>query len=159
MTAPIGKRRPKSSRSFTRTPATLHDAAYNADRMIATGNHYKQLIFDLQKRAAPNTPGLAGPGRRRRRHRSSQTRHDRARCGQPDRSVRHDWLALGGRGQRLRSRPSGNRAPSGAPRPGFETGKRSQLAVEAGRSNNKRSRPAGRSPSRLGMLACYSRRY
>ena len=29
---------------------TLHDAAYNADRNIATGNPYKQLIFDLQKR-------------------------------------------------------------------------------------------------------------
>jgi intracellular sulfur oxidation DsrE/DsrF family protein len=30
--------------------ATLHDAAYNADRNIATGNPYKQLIADLQKR-------------------------------------------------------------------------------------------------------------
>jgi intracellular sulfur oxidation DsrE/DsrF family protein len=29
--------------------ATLHDAAYNADRNIATGNPYKQLISDLQK--------------------------------------------------------------------------------------------------------------
>jgi intracellular sulfur oxidation DsrE/DsrF family protein len=29
---------------------TLHDAAYNADRGISTGNPYKQLIFDLQKR-------------------------------------------------------------------------------------------------------------
>jgi len=29
---------------------TLHDAAYNADRNIATGNPYKQLIFDLQRR-------------------------------------------------------------------------------------------------------------
>jgi intracellular sulfur oxidation DsrE/DsrF family protein len=29
---------------------TLHDAAYNADRNIATGNPYKTLISDLQKR-------------------------------------------------------------------------------------------------------------
>jgi intracellular sulfur oxidation DsrE/DsrF family protein len=29
---------------------TLHDAAYNADRNVATGNPYKQLISDLQKR-------------------------------------------------------------------------------------------------------------
>jgi intracellular sulfur oxidation DsrE/DsrF family protein len=29
---------------------TLHDAAYNADRGIATGNPYKGLISDLQKR-------------------------------------------------------------------------------------------------------------
>ena len=29
--------------------ATLHDAAYNADRNIATGNPYKQLIADLQQ--------------------------------------------------------------------------------------------------------------
>ena len=29
---------------------TLHDKAYNADRNIATGNPYKDLIFDLQKR-------------------------------------------------------------------------------------------------------------
>jgi intracellular sulfur oxidation DsrE/DsrF family protein len=29
---------------------TLHDAAYNADRNIATGNPYKGLISDLQKR-------------------------------------------------------------------------------------------------------------
>jgi intracellular sulfur oxidation DsrE/DsrF family protein len=28
----------------------LHDAAYNTDRNIATGNPYKQLIADLQKR-------------------------------------------------------------------------------------------------------------
>jgi hypothetical protein len=32
--------------------ATLHDPAYNADRNIATGNPYKQLITDLQKRRA-----------------------------------------------------------------------------------------------------------
>jgi intracellular sulfur oxidation DsrE/DsrF family protein len=30
--------------------ATLHDKAYNADRKIATGNPYKGLIADLQKR-------------------------------------------------------------------------------------------------------------
>jgi intracellular sulfur oxidation DsrE/DsrF family protein len=30
--------------------ATLHDAAYNADRNIVTGNPYKRLIADLQKR-------------------------------------------------------------------------------------------------------------
>jgi intracellular sulfur oxidation DsrE/DsrF family protein len=30
--------------------ATLHDAAYNTDRNIATGNPYKRLIADLQKR-------------------------------------------------------------------------------------------------------------
>jgi intracellular sulfur oxidation DsrE/DsrF family protein len=30
--------------------ATLHDAAYNADRNITTGNPYRQLIADLQKR-------------------------------------------------------------------------------------------------------------
>ena len=29
---------------------TLHDTAYNADRNIATGNPYKNLISDLQKR-------------------------------------------------------------------------------------------------------------
>lgn len=29
---------------------TLHDMAYNADRNIATGNPYKDLIADLQKR-------------------------------------------------------------------------------------------------------------
>jgi len=29
---------------------TLHDAAYNADRNIATGNPYKGLVGDLQKR-------------------------------------------------------------------------------------------------------------
>jgi len=29
---------------------TLHDTAYNPDRNIATGNPYKDLIFDLQKR-------------------------------------------------------------------------------------------------------------
>jgi len=29
---------------------TLHDSAYNADRNIATGNPYKDLIGDLQKR-------------------------------------------------------------------------------------------------------------
>jgi intracellular sulfur oxidation DsrE/DsrF family protein len=29
---------------------TLHDIAYNADRNIATGNPYKDLIGDLQKR-------------------------------------------------------------------------------------------------------------
>jgi intracellular sulfur oxidation DsrE/DsrF family protein len=30
--------------------ATLHDTAYNAERNIATGNPYRQLIADLQKR-------------------------------------------------------------------------------------------------------------
>ena len=29
---------------------TLHDAAYNADRNIATGNPYKNLVADLIKR-------------------------------------------------------------------------------------------------------------
>lgn len=29
---------------------TLHDDAYNADRMIATGNPYKQLLTDLMAR-------------------------------------------------------------------------------------------------------------
>jgi intracellular sulfur oxidation DsrE/DsrF family protein len=29
---------------------TLHDSAYNADRNIATGNPYKELISELQKR-------------------------------------------------------------------------------------------------------------
>jgi hypothetical protein len=29
---------------------TLHDIAHNADRNIATGNPYKDLIADLQKR-------------------------------------------------------------------------------------------------------------
>ena len=29
---------------------TLHDEAYNADRMVATGNPYKQMIVDLMKR-------------------------------------------------------------------------------------------------------------
>ena len=29
---------------------TLHDTAYNADRNVATGNPYKDLISDLQKR-------------------------------------------------------------------------------------------------------------
>ena len=29
---------------------TLHDAAYNADRNIATGNPYKDLVVDLAKR-------------------------------------------------------------------------------------------------------------
>lgn len=29
---------------------TLHDQAYNADRNIATGNPYKQLVADLMKR-------------------------------------------------------------------------------------------------------------
>jgi intracellular sulfur oxidation DsrE/DsrF family protein len=29
---------------------TLHDAAYNTDRNVATGNPYKQLISDLQRR-------------------------------------------------------------------------------------------------------------
>jgi intracellular sulfur oxidation DsrE/DsrF family protein len=29
---------------------TLHDAAYNADRNIATGNPYKDLVADLMKR-------------------------------------------------------------------------------------------------------------
>ena len=29
---------------------TLHDAAYNADRNIATGNPYKNLVADLMKR-------------------------------------------------------------------------------------------------------------
>jgi intracellular sulfur oxidation DsrE/DsrF family protein len=30
--------------------ATLHDAAYNADRNISTGNPYKNLLADLMKR-------------------------------------------------------------------------------------------------------------
>jgi intracellular sulfur oxidation DsrE/DsrF family protein len=30
--------------------ATLHDEAYNADRNIATGNPYRQMIVDLMKR-------------------------------------------------------------------------------------------------------------
>ena len=29
---------------------TLHDEAYNADRMVATGNPYKQLLVELMKR-------------------------------------------------------------------------------------------------------------
>jgi intracellular sulfur oxidation DsrE/DsrF family protein len=29
---------------------TLHDSAYNADRGVATGNPYKELVADLQKR-------------------------------------------------------------------------------------------------------------
>jgi intracellular sulfur oxidation DsrE/DsrF family protein len=29
---------------------TLHDDAYNADRMVSTGNPYKQLVTDLMKR-------------------------------------------------------------------------------------------------------------
>jgi intracellular sulfur oxidation DsrE/DsrF family protein len=29
---------------------TLHDDAYNADRMVATGNPYKGWVFDLMKR-------------------------------------------------------------------------------------------------------------
>src|SRR6516162_7643841 len=29
---------------------TLHDQAYNADRKIATGNPYKELVLDLMKR-------------------------------------------------------------------------------------------------------------
>jgi len=29
---------------------TLHDDAYNAERMVATGNPYKDLVFDLMKR-------------------------------------------------------------------------------------------------------------
>jgi intracellular sulfur oxidation DsrE/DsrF family protein len=29
---------------------TLHDDAYNADRTVATGNPYKQLLVDLMKR-------------------------------------------------------------------------------------------------------------
>ena len=29
---------------------TLHDQAYNADRNVATGNPYKQLVLDLMKR-------------------------------------------------------------------------------------------------------------
>jgi intracellular sulfur oxidation DsrE/DsrF family protein len=29
---------------------TLHDDAYNAERMIATGNPYKELVADLMKR-------------------------------------------------------------------------------------------------------------
>jgi intracellular sulfur oxidation DsrE/DsrF family protein len=29
---------------------TLHDVAYNADRNIATGNPYKDLVADLMKR-------------------------------------------------------------------------------------------------------------
>lgn len=30
--------------------ATLHDGAYNAERSVATGNPYKELIADLMKR-------------------------------------------------------------------------------------------------------------
>jgi len=29
---------------------TLHDEAYNAERMVATGNPYKQLLAELMKR-------------------------------------------------------------------------------------------------------------
>ena len=29
---------------------TLHDDAYNGDRMVMTGNPYKELVFDLMKR-------------------------------------------------------------------------------------------------------------
>jgi intracellular sulfur oxidation DsrE/DsrF family protein len=29
---------------------TLHDDAYNADRMVSTGNPYKELVTDLMKR-------------------------------------------------------------------------------------------------------------
>ncbi|PWT90386.1 MAG: sulfur reduction protein DsrE [Proteobacteria bacterium] len=29
---------------------TLHDEAYNAERMVATGNPYKQLLIELMKR-------------------------------------------------------------------------------------------------------------
>lgn len=29
---------------------TLHDQAYNADRMVSTGNPYKELLADLMKR-------------------------------------------------------------------------------------------------------------
>jgi intracellular sulfur oxidation DsrE/DsrF family protein len=29
---------------------TLHDGAYNADRMVSTGNPYKKLLADLMKR-------------------------------------------------------------------------------------------------------------
>jgi len=29
---------------------TLHDKAYNADRMVSTGNPYKELVADLMKR-------------------------------------------------------------------------------------------------------------
>jgi hypothetical protein len=29
---------------------TLHDDAYNADRMVTTGNPHKELVFDLMKR-------------------------------------------------------------------------------------------------------------
>ena len=29
---------------------TLHDRAYNADRMVSTGNPYKELLADLMKR-------------------------------------------------------------------------------------------------------------
>jgi hypothetical protein len=36
---------------------TLHDTAYNADRNIATGNSYKDLISDLQKRGAARKSG------------------------------------------------------------------------------------------------------
>ena len=28
---------------------TLHDQAYNADRMVSTGNPYKELVTDLMK--------------------------------------------------------------------------------------------------------------
>src|SRR5262245_39591459 len=35
---------------------TLHDTAYNTDRNIATGNPYKNLISDLQKRGVKIEP-------------------------------------------------------------------------------------------------------
>jgi intracellular sulfur oxidation DsrE/DsrF family protein len=31
--------------------ATLHDSAYNAERNVATGNPYKELVADLMKRS------------------------------------------------------------------------------------------------------------
>ena len=39
---------------------TLHDTAYNADRNIATGNPYKNLISDLQKRGTFTSASLTG---------------------------------------------------------------------------------------------------
>lgn len=42
---------------------TLHDIAYNADRNIATGNPYKDVISDLQKRGVQIELCLNSAGR------------------------------------------------------------------------------------------------
>ena len=39
---------------------TQHNTAYNADRNIATGNPYKNLISDLQKRCTFTSASLTG---------------------------------------------------------------------------------------------------